>query len=309
MRILSCVSVALALSAAGPLFGQSITGDLVVNVTDPSGSAVSGAKLSLIQVETNVRLDAQTDALGNYLFSQLKPGRFALEVSGPGFQKTNLTDIVITLGQRARVDVKLTVGTLTETVNVSAAAETLLNAESASVGQVITSAPIVELPLNGRNFIQLAQISADAAPVGIGTSPATSWTGRTDSTLSIAGGRETNNSFLVNGIETRNSRFGSAGLRPSTDAIEEFKGAALHLRRRVRPQFGGDQHHDSLRHERCASGLVRVSAQPQFRRERLFREPHRKQEAGIHSEQLRHGSRRSRVAARLQRQEQDFLGF
>jgi hypothetical protein len=58
------------------------------------------------------------------------------------------------------VDVKLTVGTLTETVNVSAAAETLLNAESASVGQVITSAPIVELPLNGRNFIQLAQISA-----------------------------------------------------------------------------------------------------------------------------------------------------
>jgi hypothetical protein len=153
----------------------------------------------------------------------LKPGRFALEVSGPGFQKTNLTDIVITLGQRARVDVKLTVGTLTETVNVSAAAETLLNAESASVGQVITSAPIVELPLNGRNFIQLAQISEGAAPVGIGTSPATSWTGRTDSTLSIAGGRETNNSFLVNGIETRNSRFGSAGLRPSTDAIEEFK--------------------------------------------------------------------------------------
>jgi hypothetical protein len=68
-----------------------------------------------------------------------------------------------------------------------------------------------------------AQISAGAAPIGIGTSPATSWTGRSDSTLSIAGGRETNNSFLVNGIETRNSRFGNAGLRPSTDAIEEFK--------------------------------------------------------------------------------------
>jgi hypothetical protein len=64
MRILSCVSVALALSVAGLLFGQSITGDLVVNVTDPSSSAVSSAKLSLIQVEANVRLDAQTDALG-----------------------------------------------------------------------------------------------------------------------------------------------------------------------------------------------------------------------------------------------------
>ncbi len=223
MRILSRTSVVVALSFSALLYSQSITGDLAVNVTDPSGSVVSGAKLNLIQVETNVHSEAQTDALGNYLFSQLKPGRFALEVSGPGFQKTNLSDIVISLGQRARVDVKLTVGTLTETVNVSAAAETLLNAESASVGQVITSAPIVELPLNGRNFIQLAQISAGAAPIGIGTSPATSWTGRSDSTLSIAGGRETNNSFLVNGIETRNSRFGSAGLRPSADAIEEFK--------------------------------------------------------------------------------------
>ncbi|MGH9424627.1 MAG: carboxypeptidase-like regulatory domain-containing protein [Thermoanaerobaculia bacterium] len=197
MSILSRISGVVTLAVAALMYGQSITGDLVVNVTDPSGSVVSGAKLSLVQVETNVHLEAKTDALGNYLFSQLKPGRFALEVSGRGFQKTNLTDIVISLGQRARVDVKLTVGTLTETVNVSAAAETLLNAESASVGQVITSAPIVELPLNGRNFIQLAQISAGAAPIGIGTSPATSWTGRSDSTLSIAGGRETNNSFLV----------------------------------------------------------------------------------------------------------------
>ena len=67
---------------------------------------------------------------------------------------------------------------------------------------------IVELPLNGRNFIQLAQIATGAVPIGIGTSPATSWTGRSDSTLSVAGGRETNVSFLVNGIETRNSRFG-----------------------------------------------------------------------------------------------------
>ena len=223
MKIRSRILLAFVFSIAGNLYCQSITGDLLVNITDPSGGVISGAKLTLLQVETNARLEGATDGLGNYLFSQLKPGRFALEVSASGFQKTNLSDIVITLGQRARVDVKLTVGTLNETVNVSAATETLLNAESASVGQVISSAPIVELPLNGRNFIQLAQISAGAAPIGIGTSPATSWTGRTDSTLSIAGGRETNNSFLVNGIETRNSRFGSAGLRPSADAIEEFR--------------------------------------------------------------------------------------
>ena len=113
--------------------------------------------------------------------------------------------------------------TVTETVTVSAAAATLINAESAAIGQVMDSKAIVELPLDGRNFIQLAQLSAGAAPIGIGVSPASTWTGRGDTTLSIAGGRESNNSFLVNGIETRNARFGNAGIRPSVDAIQEFK--------------------------------------------------------------------------------------
>jgi hypothetical protein len=202
---------------------QLITGDLIVNVTDPSGAVVSGAKLELTAVETNVKIASLTDSLGNGLFSQLKPGHYTLEVTAPGFQKASITDIVITIGQRARVDAKLVLGDVTAAVEVSAAAETLLNAESAAVGQVITGKVVVELPLNGRNFIQLAQLSAGAAPIGIGNSPATSWTGRSDSTLSLAGGRESNNSFLVNGIETRNSRFGSAGIRPSADAIEEFK--------------------------------------------------------------------------------------
>jgi hypothetical protein len=219
-RIIKALCVA-AFAHAG--FSQSITGDLVVNVADPSGAVVSGAKLELTQVETNVKFQGETDSLGSFLFSQLKPGPYRLDVTASGFQKANITDIVITIGQRAHVDARLTVGAITQEINVSAAAETLLNAESASVGQVITDRAIVELPLNGRNFIQLAQISAGAAPVGIGVSPATSWTGRSDSTLSIAGGRETNNSFLVNGIETRNARFGSAGIRPSADAVEEFR--------------------------------------------------------------------------------------
>jgi Carboxypeptidase regulatory-like domain len=221
LKKFSWALVALAFTAGAVLYSQSITGGLVVNITDASGGVVAGATLNLTQVETNVKVVGQTDTLGGYLFGQLKPGHYTLEVVAAGFQKANVTDIVITLGQRAHVDARLTVGAVNEAVSVSAAAETLLT-ESASVGQVMNSQPIVELPLNGRNFIQLAQISAGAAPIGIGTSPATSWTGRTDSTLSIDGGRETNNSFLVDGIETRNSRFGSAGIRPSADAVEEF---------------------------------------------------------------------------------------
>jgi outer membrane receptor protein involved in Fe transport len=208
--------------AAPPLHAQIISGDLVVSVSDPDDLVMSGATLLLTDVETGVTHSAATRGDGTYLFGQLKPGLYKLEVSAQGFNTTNVQDIRIQVGQRARVEVKLQVA-VTEAITISAAATTLLNAESAAIGQVIDSKTMVELPLNGRNFIQLAQLSAGATPLGIGTSPASNWTGRSDTTLSIAGGRESNNSFLVNGIETRNARFGNAGMRPSIDAIQEFK--------------------------------------------------------------------------------------
>ncbi|HCC59084.1 MAG TPA: TonB-dependent receptor, partial [Solibacterales bacterium] len=139
-----------------------------VNVTDSSGGTVSGAHLTLTHADTNVQLTGETDTLGNYVLPQLKPGRYLLEVSAPGFRKAEVTDIVVAIGQRAQVNVVLTLGAVTETVSVSGTAEAAL-AENASIGQVISSQSIVELPLNGRNFIQLAQISAGAAPIGIGT--------------------------------------------------------------------------------------------------------------------------------------------
>ncbi|MGH9163389.1 MAG: TonB-dependent receptor domain-containing protein, partial [Vicinamibacteraceae bacterium] len=213
----------LVVVAAQPAYGQSISGDLVVRVVDPSGLAVVGAAVELTDVNTKIEHAATTDQQGVYLFGQLRPGQYTLEVSADGFQDTTVSDVRIQVGQRARVDVALTVSEVAETVSVSAAGTTLLNAESAAIGQVLESRPIVELPLNGRNPLQLGQISAGAVPIGIGTSPAGSWTGRGDTTLSIAGGRESNNSFLVNGIETRNARFGNAGIRPSIDAIEEIK--------------------------------------------------------------------------------------
>jgi hypothetical protein len=220
---LSMLLAALLLAIPVAMFAQSITGDLVVNVTDPSGAVVIGAKLALTEVETNIKQESVTDALGNSMFGQLKPGMYKLDVTAPGFQNQAVTDVRVQVGQRARVDVKMAVGQLTESVTVSAAGVTLLNSESAALGQVLEQKAIVSLPLSGRNFLNLAAISAGAIPIGIGTSPASSWTGRSDMTLSIAGGRESNNSFLLNGIETRNARFGSVGIRPSIEAIQEFK--------------------------------------------------------------------------------------
>lgn len=216
-------AVILILFGAIDCMGQSVTADLVVNILDPSSAAIANAQLELTQVETNLKFRGITDTNGNHIFLQLRPGNYTLNATAAGFQAENVTGIHLEIGQRARVDVKMTVGALAESVSVTAGEAILINAESAAVGQVMETSTIKELPLNGRNFIQLAQISAGAVPIGIGVSPATSWTGRSDSTLSIAGGRESNNSFLLNGIETRNSRFGSVGIRPSVDAIQEFK--------------------------------------------------------------------------------------
>lgn len=223
VRAMIAAVVLLIVAAAPPAGAQIISGDLVVRVVDPSGLTVAGAAVALTEVDTGVTQSAVTDSQGTNLFGQLKPGVYLLEVSLAGFKSTKVQDIRIQVGQRARVDVHLLVATVAEAVTVSAAAATLLNAESAAIGQVMDSKVMVELPLNGRNFIQLAQLSAGATPIGIGVSPASTWTGRGDTTLSIAGGRESNNSFLVNGIETRNARFGNAGIRPSIDAIQEVK--------------------------------------------------------------------------------------
>ncbi len=119
-------------------------------------------------------------------------------------------------------NVKLTLGTVSQTVEVSASAATLLNTESATEGQVLQEHTIEDLPLNGRNFIQLAQLTSGATPIGSGNSPASTWTGRSDQTLSIEGLRESDVSYLLDGIETRNARFGNAGIRPDPDAIQEF---------------------------------------------------------------------------------------
>src|SRR5579884_2027988 len=218
-RLLSSV---LFLTGSGYLAAQSITADLAVNVTDPNGAAVSGAKLVLKNTQENTVSTGQTGDLGTYVFTQMKPGAYSLTVSAQGFQDQQVNDITLQISQRASINVKLSLGTVTQTVEVSAAAATLLNAASATEGQVLQAQTIENLPLNGRNFIQLAQLSSGANPIGTGNSPATTWTGRSDQTLSIEGLRESDVSYLVNGIETRNARFGNAGIRPDPDAIQEF---------------------------------------------------------------------------------------
>nr|WP_246409243.1 TonB-dependent receptor [Granulicella aggregans] len=202
---------------------QSVTGDLVATVTDDSGAVIPKASLTLTQIDTGQVISLDSDSSGLATFSSLKPGAYKLVAKVPGFKTTQLDNITVVIGQRASLDLHMSLGSVDSTVTVSASEQALLNSESAAVGQDIGKAAIETLPLNGRNFIQLTQLTTGASPIGNGNSPASYWTGRSDTTVSFAGLRESDTSYLVNGIETRNARFGNTGLRPSVDAIQEFR--------------------------------------------------------------------------------------
>ncbi len=207
----------------GTAVAQSVTGDLVATVTDDSGAVIPKVSLTLTEVNTGQVTSQESDSNGLATFSSLKPGGYKLIVKMQGFKATQLDNITVVIGQRASLDVHMSVGAVDSTVTVSASEQALLNSESAAVGQDIGKAAIETLPLNGRNFIQLTQLTTGASPIGNGNSPASYWTGRSDTTVSFAGLRESDTSYLVNGIETRNARFGNTGLRPSVDAIQEFR--------------------------------------------------------------------------------------
>ena len=220
------VAVAILIAGGSPrLCGQAITGDILGTVRDTSGAVVPGASVVLTQTATGVKLHATTDARGNFLFAELKPAVYSVTVSKEGFEATTVSSIDLLLGQRPRVDIRLRVGQVTQTVTVNAGGVQLLETQTSSAGQVIQERPIVELPLNGRDFMQLTVLVPTVSPILSGNSPATTWTGlgSGSASTSVAGMRESNVSYLLDGIETRNARFGSEDLHPSIDALQEFK--------------------------------------------------------------------------------------
>lgn len=211
------------LSIATSANSQEITGSVAVTVTDSTGASVNGAQLTLTRVATGDKIQGVTQSDGAYNYASLQPGIYTLSVVATGFKAAQFTSIDVNIGEHVSLPVHLEIGSVNQSVVVSASDISLLNANSASVGQVVPSATVQQLPLNGRNFIQLLYLATGAAPVGQGDSPSSTWTGRSDTTVIMAGLRETDVSYLVNGIETRNARFGTAGIFLSPDAIQEFR--------------------------------------------------------------------------------------
>jgi hypothetical protein len=197
---------------------------IVGTVRDSSGAVVADALVTVVNTETNIANTVRSSAVGEYIFTQLKPGAYAISAEKQGFKKTVHSAVKLDVNQVARIDIKLVLGTVTEEVRVEGA-EPLVEAETSSIGQVIEESRVVDLPLNGRNFIQLAYLSpgVNAGPDGIVQQGGIPENERANGAIQVNGLMATNNNFLLNGFDNNEQQIGFEVILPAVDAIQEFK--------------------------------------------------------------------------------------
>ncbi len=211
--------LATVLSVHGQTFGE-ISGQ----VRDSTGAAIPAVQVTATNVATNVGRTAITNDAGLYTFPAMVPGVYSLKAEKTGFKATVKSGVEIQVQQSARIDFDLQVGQLNESVEVSAAAQ-LLSTEDATVGTVIDNRRIVELPLNGRNYLQLVSLAPNVS-YGFGTAgQADGRQGgdRASQNISVGGGRSEFNYFTLDGVDNTDPNFNTYVIQPSIDAVQEFK--------------------------------------------------------------------------------------
>ena len=212
------------LIASGPAAAQVDRGVIVGIVTDPSGARVSNAEVTITNRDTGQPIRLTTDDEGNYKASLLKIGPYSVAATKQGFETTVQANVDVAVNQSVRVDLVLKLGAASQTVEVTGAAP-LLQTESSSLGTIETERRISELPLNGRNFIQLAYLGpgANGGQTGTNVSGGVFENERANEAISVNGLRVSNNNFLLNGVDNNEFGLGGVVVLPPPDAIQEFK--------------------------------------------------------------------------------------
>jgi hypothetical protein len=208
----------IALAAAvlllpGSLLAQG-TVTIFGSVTDPSGAAIPDVTVEVVNVETSATRQTRTDASGSYVVSQIPIGTYRLTAEMQGFKKFVQEQIQVQVDENRRVDVKLEVGSVTESVEVKAEV-VQVETRSGAIREVVDTKRIVELPLNGRNALQLQYLVAGAGAVserGQGQ----------NETVSINGSRTNSNNYQLDGGDNHDPYFNSPAVFPNPDALEEF---------------------------------------------------------------------------------------
>ena len=223
------VAVILLMYVSPMAEAQVESGKIVGTVKDASGAILSGAEVTLTETQTNAERNITTNSAGEYVATELKPGTYTVKAQKEGFKTAVEAAFKLDINQVVRVDFSLVVGSIREETTVTAA-EPLVESETSSIGQVIDESRVHQLPLNGRDFIQLAYLSP-----GVNMGPAsTGSTGnvqqgnipedeRGNGSIQVNGLWATNNNYLLNGFDNNEQQIGFELIEPPVDAIQEFK--------------------------------------------------------------------------------------
>jgi hypothetical protein len=214
--------LALVLVLAANVAAQQGRGSIQGTVTDASGAVVSGANVTVVNVDTNSTFATVTSGEGLYSAPTLAVGNYDVTIEKPGFKRTVRSGVTLQVDQRAQLDVTLEIGQIAESVRVEAQAP-LVDTGGASIGKVVENRRVVELPLNGRNALALTlltpSVKSNAGPTNSGFGDR----GIQLSSISINGGPNAMNGQLLDGGNNIQSYIGEVAINPGVDAVEEFK--------------------------------------------------------------------------------------
>ncbi len=216
----------LVLLAAAATLNADVTGSIQGYVRDSSGAVISGARVTVTEVATNLNRGTTTDTQGAYMFLALPPGHYKINATVTGFRQATLNDIDLKVNDELRYDLTLTVGGTQETVSVEANA-VQVETVSTSTGTTIESPQILAMPLNGRSYLDLLSLQAGVSPLntnsGYSDRGPASGLYTSSGNVSTDGQPEYANAFLVNGAEVNETKNMGAGLIPNADSIAEFR--------------------------------------------------------------------------------------
>ena len=215
------LAIALVCALTGPVQGQITDGTILGVVTDQSGADVSGARITVTNVGTGETRTTTTDNTGSYVVTGLPVGSYNIIAELSGFKKMTVENVPLTVRESLRRDITMTVGRVEENITVQAPL-VALGTENPTIGELITSKQIVDLPLNGRNFLQLATLSPGVtAPAMQGGESAVAR--GTGNAVSISGQREYNSAPLYDGVPSLDFDYGTISLQIDPDSIAEFR--------------------------------------------------------------------------------------
>src|SRR6476646_7416010 len=217
------VFAALAAISAVPGFGQAIYGSVVGTVTDPSGGALTGAAVTLTNTGTGEHRQTLSGTGGDYQFLNLVPGAYRVQVEQSGFKRATRENLEVNISGTVRADISLQLGDVTQTVEVQAAAP-LLRTEDANLSQVVSSRAVEDLPVNGRNILNLTALVPGVVPQG--TTDGNAITGKNifaAGNYQIGGGAANQGAVYYDGVPANSALGNLVNMVPSPDAIAEFR--------------------------------------------------------------------------------------